>query len=382
MNSKSRFWPVFASVVFAFALTASACSKKEDSKGSNNKTPKPTTPRVDPAPAAAHRIADKMCACKDATCATTVRVEYMKWARDFGAANPDKKVMDLVNVASTRLGQCFKKLKIGASGSHAMEIPGEFKTPESVLYDAAADVYLVSNINGSPFAADGNGFISQVSPDGKVKNLKWIDGAKKDVELNGPKGMAILNGVLYVADITVVRKFDSKTGAAKGVIKVPGSTFLNDVAAGKDVVYVSDTGKKAGFKNSGTDAVWQIKGDKVSALIKDGKLGNPNGLAVAGKDVWVVNFGNAEMYKVTAGKKDAVVTLPKGGLDGLEFISDDEVLVSSWGGKAIYRGKVGGPFKALAENVEQPADIAWDSKRKRLIVPQFGKNLLLMYSVK
>jgi hypothetical protein len=30
-------------------------------------------------------------------------------------------------------------------------------TPESVLYDAASDVYIVSNINGAPAAADDNG---------------------------------------------------------------------------------------------------------------------------------------------------------------------------------------------------------------------------------
>ena len=38
-----------------------------------------------------------------------------------------------------------------------------FATPESVLYDAQRDIYLVTNINGSPLAADGNGFISRVN---------------------------------------------------------------------------------------------------------------------------------------------------------------------------------------------------------------------------
>jgi hypothetical protein len=48
-----------------------------------------------------------------------------------------------------------------------------FATPESVEYYAAEDVYLVTNINGSPFAVDDNGFISKISPDGKVLDLKW-----------------------------------------------------------------------------------------------------------------------------------------------------------------------------------------------------------------
>src|SRR5262245_10177215 len=68
-------------------------------------------------------------------------------------------------------------------GKSRVEIPG-FQTPESVLYDADNDVYLVSNINGKPLDADDNGFISKVSPDGKITELKWIDGAKDNVKLD------------------------------------------------------------------------------------------------------------------------------------------------------------------------------------------------------
>ena len=74
-------------------------------------------------------------------------------------------------------------------------------TPESVLHDAGADVYLVSNINGSPLEKDGNGFISRLAPDGSVLALKWIDGEAQGITLNAPKGMAIQDGVLFVAAI-------------------------------------------------------------------------------------------------------------------------------------------------------------------------------------
>ena len=105
-------------------------------------------------------------------------------------------------------------------------------TPESVLYDADGDRYLVSNINGKPYEKDGNGFISVLSPEGQVTTLKWIEGGKNKVKLDAPKGMAIAKGVLYVADITVVRTFDAKTGAPKGDIAIPGASFLNDIAVG------------------------------------------------------------------------------------------------------------------------------------------------------
>jgi predicted small lipoprotein YifL len=83
-----------------------------------------------------------------------------------------------------------------------------FATPESVLYDPAADVYLVANINGSPSDEDDNGFISRLSPDGTLIELLWIDGQDEGVTLDAPKGMAIIGDTLYVADISRVRSFD------------------------------------------------------------------------------------------------------------------------------------------------------------------------------
>src|SRR5690606_9584497 len=51
-----------------------------------------------------------------------------------------------------------------------------FQTPESVLHDPAADVYIVSNISGNPPEKDNDGFLSRVSPEGQVIALKWVEG--------------------------------------------------------------------------------------------------------------------------------------------------------------------------------------------------------------
>src|SRR2546426_4066753 len=80
-------------------------------------------------------------------------------------------------------------------------VSGGFQTPESIFYEARSDIYLVSNINGDPTAADGNGFISRVAPDGRILELKWIDGTRPGVRLNAPKGMAVAGDTLYVSDI-------------------------------------------------------------------------------------------------------------------------------------------------------------------------------------
>ena len=44
------------------------------------------------------------------------------------------------------------------------------------LDDAVDIATQVSNRNGGPGDMDDNGFISRVSPDGRVLDLKWIDG--------------------------------------------------------------------------------------------------------------------------------------------------------------------------------------------------------------
>ncbi len=250
-----------------------------------------------------------------------------------------------------------------------------FQTPESVLYDAATDTYLVSNINGSPTEADDNGFISRVTPDRKVKELKWIDGSKGDVKLDAPKGMAISGGVLYVADITVVRKFDAKSGKPLGDIKIEGATFLNDVAPRKaGGVFVTDSGMTPKFEPSGTDAVYAIdKAGKVTALAKSKELAGPNGIVEANGKVYVVTFGNGAFYEVPAKGDPKPEKLAKGKLDGIVALPDGRFLISSWDGKTIYRGKPG-KWDDLQVNIEGPADIGYDTKRNAILVPHFSGN--------
>jgi hypothetical protein len=257
------------------------------------------------------------------------------------------------------------------------------QTPESVLYDPEQDVYFISNINGQPLAADDNGFISKVNPDTLQIDLKWIDAAKPNILLNAPKGMAILGDTLYVADLSVVRKFDRKSGEPKGDIPIPGSTFLNDVASDGKSIYVTDSGMKAGangFDPTGTDAVWKITNDKPEKIASGKDLNRPNGVIVDNGKVWVNSFGSNELYQIVNGKKADVQHLPKGSLDGLVAMSDGSFLVSSWDGKAVYRGS-NNDFKTVVDNVTSPADIGYDAKRHKLLIPHFMENVVTIHDV-
>ena len=254
-----------------------------------------------------------------------------------------------------------------------------FSTPESVLYDAANDRYLVSNINGGPADVDGNGFISSVTVDGKIDPTKIKVGFSTFSSTRRRASRS--RGRRALRRRHLVRRCSTlKTGAAKGEVKIDGATFLNDVTPAKGgSVFVSDTGVDAKFQPTGADAIWKIgKDGKATALIKDKDLGGPNGLVQVGDLVWCVTLRSGEMFSVDAkGKKDGVQKFPKGSLDGIVAMDDGSFLVSSWEAAAVYAGK-GADWKIVEDNVKAPADIGWDSKRKRLLVPMFQENQIVL----
>ena len=168
----------------------------------------------------------------------------------------------------------------------------------------------------------------------------------------------------------------STCSAPKGDVALKGATFANDVAAGPDGnIYVSDSGLNPKFEGTGTDAIWVIKPGKrptAKALIKSKDLHGPNGLLVTKDAIHVVSFGAPELqtYDLKGKKVGEFTKIPNGGLDGLVMVGD-ELLVSSWGAKTIYRGKLGGEFKEAFTDQEAPADFGFDTKRNRVLVPHF-----------
>ncbi len=273
--------------------------------------------------------------------------------------------------------------------TRALTYAGGFLKPESAVYDTEGDRYLVSNINGVGLAKDDNGFISVLSPDGSIANLKWIEGGKNEATLDGPKGMVVRSGVLYVSDITIVRQFDLKTGAPLADIAVPGATSLNDIALAPDGrVYVSDTGKKIGadgtsLESNGEDAIYAIDQGKASVVAKRTELGNPNGILWTDRGLAVVtNDDSGEVYRLDDRQQRQEITrLPGGKLDGLLALGDT-LLVTSWATSAVYRGKLGGTFEVAIADVKSPADLGYDTKRARVLLPLLLENSVAVYELK
>jgi hypothetical protein len=63
-------------------------------------------------------------------------------------------------------------------------------------------------------------------------------------------------------------------------------------------------------------------------------------------------------------------------MDGVVRLSDGSLLVSSWESKTVYRVTVDGQAQPILQNIESPADIGYDSRRNRLLVPVFNEKRL------
>jgi sugar lactone lactonase YvrE len=270
-----------------------------------------------------------------------------------------------------------------APGATKLAVVEGFLTPESVLHDPVQDIYFVSNINGGPTAKDNNGFISRVRPDGAVENLKFIEGGHGGVTLNAPKGLAIRGDTLWVADIDMVRSFDAKTGAPRDSVSLAGlgAVFLNDIAiAQTGALYITDTGIRfddvGNMLHPGPDRIFRIGSDRqVTVAVRGDTLGRPNGITLdsVGKRFIVVQFGGRSVLAWKPGDKaPSVIAKGPGGFDGVE-IAGSRLLVSSWTDSTVSSYETGQEVKVIT-GVPSPADIGYDAKRKRVLIPVFSGN--------
>lgn len=270
----------------------------------------------------------------------------------------------------------------GAAGE-TISVEDGLQAPESVLHDAEADVYLVSNIAGQGADRDDNGFISRVSPDGRVENLRWIAGGADGVTLHAPKGLGIRGDSLFVADIDVVRIFDRNSGAPLGEWSVPDATFLNDVSVGPDgTVYTSDSAVSFGPNGatpSGNPAVYRFDDAGVATVVAQGSaLQGPNGVYAAEDGVYAVTMMSNQLLRLpgATAQPGAIARVPGGQLDGIVQLPGGAFLVSSWETSTVYRVDAAGEAVVAVEGVAAPADIGYDARRDRVLIPQLSENRL------
>ncbi|RUZ78655.1 ATP/GTP-binding protein [Mesorhizobium sp. M7A.F.Ca.US.006.01.1.1] len=233
--------------------------------------------------------------------------------------------------------------------------------PESALFDAIHKRIIVSNISGNPGDADGNGYLSVLSLDGKTVTQHWTDG------MDAPKGMAISGGKLYVADITKVRVVDLASGKLIASITVPNAVFLNDMTSDQSgKVYVTDML---------ADAIYRIDGDRPELFVKNAMLASPNGVFADGDRLIVASWGKgikpdfstAEPGGLLSVNLSSKVVSPLPGaqkfadLDGVIAIGDT-IYATAYMTGALYRYQAGAAPEAVAHFKPGSADIGTDGK--------------------
>lgn len=244
-------------------------------------------------------------------------------------------------------------------------------TAESVLYDKANDVLYVACINGvPPDKKDGDGFISRVGLDGKIKDLKWITG------LNGPKGMGQSGNTLYVTDIDRLVAIDVTSGKIINTWKVDGSSFLNDV-------HVTEDGRVY-FTDSNTNKVHALINGKVNTFLADTAVGGINGILIEGNIMCLAGYATGHVYRVdmtTKAVEKLASEIPYG--DGIERFGD-AWLVSNWNGQ-VYHVAPDGEVTLLLDSQEaklNAADIEVIADKNLLLVPTFFGNGVTAYELK
>lgn len=205
-----------------------------------------------------------------------------------------------------------------------------FSSPESVV--VSGDDVFISNVGVKldPFAKDGDGFIARLDRQGNIKNLKWAE------QLNAPKGMIAVNGVLYVADIDRVLGFRQRDG--KRVFELDlaasGAKFLNAFARYDNrrlLLSSTDLGKIF---------VIDLPGRAYSEITFDVLPNGPNGVKKLGARLIVVEWGsdNQANGKVksylldgfNAKLEKTFEPSPAGYFDGVVSLGANRWLISNW----------------------------------------------------
>lgn len=242
--------------------------------------------------------------------------------------------------------------------------------PESVIYDKENDVIYVSNMNYEPRKKDGNGFISKLSTDGEILDLKWVE------DMSSPKGLAIYEGRLYVSDVDEVIIIDIATGEIIERVHIEGSKMINDISINEEGdIYVSD---------SDNNCIFLISNGVVSEWLAEG-LNAPNGLLIDGERLLLASMGSEDFAAIDLKTKEITVitdSIYKG--DGIAKASiPGHFLVTNWFGQVFLVSPDGSKVTLLDTRASEigSADIDFIPEKNLLLVPTFYKQTVVAYNL-
>lgn len=312
----------------------------------------------------------------------------------------------------------MKPISFFAATLSALSVAGTVSARDAVPVPKGAEVYIVTEHirfnegtlplkNGGillsnfgtdtldPLNKEGKGYIVLLDKDNKV--LFPASGV-----LNAPKGMAVKDGCLFVADVGCVVVYDMKRPELRPVkIAFPeGESFVNDIVALGDflLVSVTNTGHLYALDVKNCDAVWSAQRPKPR---KVAEIPGANGLAEHEGTLFVASYDPNEqpgeqnvIYAIDMAMPGAKpVNLPGaryGQYDGVAVSPDGSKLYFSNWKNAEGRAEVGyidlSPDKKnavtildLGVELQGPADICISDGY--LFVPDLPANKLYIVAI-
>jgi hypothetical protein len=267
---------------------------------------------------------------------------------------------------------------------------GDLHQPESVKYDADQDVFFISNMVGFGSDKDANGYILRVSAGDLSTATVFAESGRNGVVLDAPKGMALHGDTLWICDIDKLRGISRTTGLPLATIDLAPlrAVLLNDVTIGGDgAIYITDTGilmTSKGVVYRGGDRIFRVRGGIPEVFAAGDVLGRPNGIIwdSAGNRVLIASFEpfHSEVYSVAEGGVRRLIASGKGRFDGIEPLGEGLYMVASWNDSSV-RLLGSGRNEKLASRVSQPADIGFDTRRRRLAVPVGPLNQMQLWQL-
>lgn len=202
-----------------------------------------------------------------------------------------------------------------------------FQHPESVAYDGR--FFYVSNLGKvlDPSAKDGDGFIAKLTKAGEVVSMN----AFPDFKLNSPKGLTVLNDVLFLTDVDSIMGIDVKTRKLVWGRTIDNTKYLNDILARDETtLYVTATDVNQIFEID-------LLSDSIRTLKMNQPLIAPNGLSadLVSSFLYVVSMGNdkvsGELGRLHLRNMEYERVIDEfGAFDGL-FYASGRYFVSDWG---------------------------------------------------
>jgi len=291
-----------------------------------------------------------------------------------------------MRIVLTRIVTCCS-LFLSALSLDAQTIVNEvkgFSHPESVTSDLK--YYYVSNLGKElkPMATDSDGFITRMAKDGTIIDQSFLP----DIRLNSPKGLAILDNNLWIADVNRVLVVSLKSRKVIWRKDFPDTRYLNDIVVKDEAtIYVSATD---------INVIYEIDflQDTVRVYDTEGLIDGPNGMAIDNltDNLYVAGYGSngkpGHVCRFNLRTGEVQKVSPPGHYDGVYF-TFGKYFYTDWGTEQEPVGKLwhfdvryNKAVQWLKEkNFKGPADFHYVPGKKLIYLPCMLENTVYIIKI-